>query len=126
MQSGLTVCLYGPSAAQVAARLAQRIRQQGRRVECIDARLAERIGSNESRSLACEFLVRNGVVVITSTPDVRPEGDRLDIYLTPSDDHDRAAEGALRAVMARLAARPATAAHRPTPTGPHWAVGVAE
>jgi hypothetical protein len=106
--------------------LAQRIRQQGRRVECIDAGLAERIGSKESRSLACEFLARNGVVVVTSTPDVRPDGDRLDIYLTPSDDHDRAAEGALRAVMARLSSRPVATAFRPATSGPHWAIGAAE
>jgi hypothetical protein len=72
MVKGLTLYLSGKHSATAAAAVKNRLAAVGRRAEIFDERLAERIGSAASRTLACEVLIRNGVAVLITTDMVDP------------------------------------------------------
>jgi len=96
MCEGITLCLSGEARAEAATALKVRLIQLGHRAEIINQRLAERIGSAESRTLVCELLTRNGVVVLVTTDEVSPPPDRrLTMRVETYDTTDFAAEKAL-------------------------------
>ena len=70
MLNGLTLYLSGKHSAAAAAAVKDRLAAIGRRAEIIDERLAKRIGSAASRTVLCEFLLRNGVAVLITTDTV--------------------------------------------------------
>lgn len=80
MANGLALCLTGEHADSAAAAIRDRLAAHGRRAEVIDARLAERIGSAESRTLFCEVLIRNDVVVLITTDCVLPPQETNEVY----------------------------------------------
>jgi hypothetical protein len=80
MANGLALCLTGEHADSAAAAIKDRLAAHGRRAEVIDASLAERIGSSESRTLLCEVLIRNEVVVLITTDSVLPPRETNAVY----------------------------------------------
>lgn len=96
MCDGITLSLSGEARNETAAALKERLIQLGYRAEIVNQRLAERIGSAESRTLVCELLTRNGVVVLVTTDEVSPPPDRrLSMTVETYDTPDFAAEKAL-------------------------------
>ncbi len=86
MAEGMTLCLYGKHADAAAAAVKDRLVSHGRRAEIVDAQLAGRIGSHESRTAACEVLMRNGVVVLVTTETVRPPENGVRAHRIDVDD----------------------------------------
>ncbi len=100
MRNGLTIYLQGNDTVAVARELGDRLVAVGHRVEIVDERLAQRIGSLTSRTLVCEVLIRNGVIVLVTTGTVPlPDCDAVVHEVDPSDPISAAAERALAALV---------------------------
>lgn len=96
MAKGITLFLSGDASVATGIALKERLLELGYRVEVIDARLAMRIGSVESRKLVCELLSRNGVIVLVSAEEVpQPDGRSLSMAVDANDTPEFAAEKAL-------------------------------
>ncbi|MCL4691133.1 MAG: hypothetical protein KJ060_01270 [Candidatus Hydrogenedentes bacterium] len=103
MAEGMTLCLYGKHADAAAAAVKDRLASYGRRAEIVDAQLAGRIGSPESRTAACEVLMRNGVVVLVTTETVHPPENGVRAHRIDVDDSwSMAVEHAFDIAMHRI------------------------
>lgn len=92
IQQGIFVHLAGENVAETAQLLAVRLIEMGRAVEPVDAVAAKRLGTLKSAAYACEMLVRNGVIVISMLPRLRPDCACLDVEVDPNDAPDFATE----------------------------------
>lgn len=100
MAEGMTLCLLGKYADAAASAVKDRLVAHGRRAEIVDARLAARIGSQESRIAACEVLMRNGVIVLVTT-DTVPAPDTRAHQINVDDSWSMAVEQAFEIAMRR-------------------------
>lgn len=98
MRKGITVRLSGASVAETAKILGVRLIELGHGVEQIDAEAVKRLGGAQGAAHACLLLARNGVVAVSTSPEVSPEGEALIIEIDGNDTPDFAAEKVLDAL----------------------------
>jgi hypothetical protein len=87
--------MKGANVVDTAHILTVRLIEMGRKVEHFDEAMAQRFRTIKAASLACEMLVRNGVVVIVTHPKLRPNAPRLTVDADVNDTPDFAAEKVL-------------------------------
>jgi len=92
IQNGVFIYVAGKGAMETAQLLAVRLIEMGRAVEPVDMAVAKRLGPLKSAAYACELLVRNGVIVISMLPRLRPNCAFLDVEVDPNDAPDFATE----------------------------------
>ncbi len=92
MTQGITVCLTGTQAVDVAKMLAVRLIEMGRYAEHLDDATMRPFGTQKAAAHACDLLARNGVVAIMTQPRLKTAGPRLDIAIEEHDTPDFATE----------------------------------
>jgi hypothetical protein len=96
MGKGISVLLRGTCADEVAAVLSRRLAELGRSVELVDAVRAESLGMAAAH--VCGRLSRDGAIVVATYTGPTPDGECLDITLSPHDTPDFAAEKVIDAL----------------------------
>jgi hypothetical protein len=98
MRKGITVSLSGAGVAETAKTLGVRLIELGHGVEQIDADAVRRLGGAAGAAHACLLLARNGVVAVSTSPELVPEGEVLSVEIDANDTADFAAEKILDAL----------------------------
>lgn len=96
LSQGGSIVLRGENVQETGRLLVEKLSALGHRTEEFGADLHERLGPGAG--FACRLLTRNGVFVVVTHPDIRPDCDCLHIDLNPHDAPDFAAEKALDAL----------------------------
>ncbi|HNR33576.1 MAG TPA: hypothetical protein PKO36_00250 [Candidatus Hydrogenedentes bacterium] len=92
MEKGATICLRGTEAGATAQALVFRLIELGRNAERIDEDMIKRLGGVKRAAFVCGLLSRNGVFAVVTAPDIRPEGNVLEMEVDEHDTPDFAAE----------------------------------
>ena len=92
MRKGICVHLAGANAMETAHALVLRLMEMGYPAELVDAAAVKRLGGPKAAAYACSLLVRNGVIAVVTAPRLKPDGERLDLDVSPHDTPDFAAE----------------------------------